>query len=423
MSLISLPHRHLHLRAALPFRVYDANGMLMLASGTAIEYEAQLQALRSKLLYVDESEAHDWLEQANQTVQTLMLHDAPLQQIAVARWRDTGGAAALTRESLGRTGGDNASRQHRPSALDTKISLVERWESQMQQVNGLLREGQRDSGWIERLYLTVTIANSLAESHPNEVLFLMVQHAAHQTRHYSSHHAALCAVICTRVANALKWTDDEVQALSLAAITMNLSMTTLQDRLATQKEPPTPEQREQIQSHALRSASELAAIGVRDPRWLKVVRLHHDRSLLETPLAQLDASSRLARLLGVVDRFTAKVSRRTSRSPMSPLAAARDACVGPDGRPDELGSALLKTLGMYPPGSYVQLATGEIGVVLARGGKANEPMVAALVGASGLPLAEPVLRDTSRSGRTVTGAVAVADVRVRIHHEKLLDLI
>ena len=424
MSLISLPPRHLHLRAALPFRVYDANGMLMLASGTAIEHEVQLQTLRSKALFVEDSEANGWLEQANQTVQALMLDDAPLQQIAVARWRDNGGAAALTREALGRAGGDNnASRQRCSSALDTNISLIERWENQMQQVTGLLREGQRDSGWLERLYLAVTISHSLAESHPNEVLFLMIQHAAHQTRHYSSHHAALCAVICARVATALKWTDDEVQALSLAAVTMNLSMTTLQDRLATQKEPPTPEQREQIRSHALRSATELAAIGVRDPQWLKVVRLHHDRSLLDKPLAQLDASSRLARLLGVVDRFTAKVSRRASRSPMSPLAAARDACVGPDGRPDELGSALLKTLGMYPPGSYVQLATGEIGVVLARGGKANEPMVAALVGTSGLPLAEPVLRDTSRSGRGVTGAVAVADVRVRIHHEKLLDLI
>ncbi|ACB33274.1 putative metal dependent phosphohydrolase [Leptothrix cholodnii SP-6] len=423
MALISLSPRHLHLRAALPFRVYDANGMLMLASGTAIEHEAQLQTLRSKALFADDSEAQGWLERANQTVQALMLDDAPLQQIAVARWRDTGSGAALTRESLGRAGGDSPSRQRCASALDTNISLIERWESQMQQVTALLREGQRDSGWLERLYLAVTISNSLAESHPNEVLFLMIQHAAHQTRHYSSHHAALCAVICTRVATALQWTDDEVQALSLASITMNLSMTALQDRLATQKEPPTPEQREQIQSHALRSASELAAIGVRDPRWLKVVRLHHDRSLLETPLARLDSSSRLARLLGVVDRFTAKVSRRASRSPMSPLAAARDACVGPDGRPDELGSALLKTLGMYPPGSYVQLATGEIGVVLARGGKANEPMVAALVGTSGLPLADPVLRDTSRTGRAVTGAVAVADVRVRIHHEKLLELI
>jgi hypothetical protein len=153
------------------------------------------------------------------------------------------------------------------------------------------------------------------------------------------------------------------------------------------------------------------------------VRLHHDRGLLETPLAALDASSRLARLLGVVDRFTAKVSRRASRMPMSPLAAARDACVGPDGRPDELGSALLKTLGMYPPGSYVQLANGEAGVVLARGSKANEPKVAVLVGASGLPLADPVLRDTSLHGRAVTGAMAVAQMRVRIHHEKLLELL
>jgi hypothetical protein len=71
----------------------------------------------------------------------------------------------------------------------------------------------------------------------------------------------------------------------------------------------------------------------------------------------------------------------------------------------------------------VRLATGEVGVVLARGGKANEPRVAALVGASGMALAEPVLRETWHTNRAVTGAVAVEEIRVRIRHEQVLDLI
>jgi hypothetical protein len=423
MALISLPTRHLQLHAALPFRVYDARGHLLLMGGARIDQAERLVALQAMSLYVDDQEAGAWLEQAKQTVNTLMRDDAPLQQIAAARWHNGTAAPTLNRETLGGTRADNGVLANRPAALNPDCSLVERWDSTMQLISTLLREGTRDSSWSERLFLAVTISHSLAESHPNEVLFLLIQHASHQTRQYSSHHAALCAVICARVATALGWSDDEVQALSLAATTMNLSMTALQDQLAVQKDPPTPSQREQIDSHALRSAVELAAIGVRDPRWLKVVRLHHDRSLMDVPLEQLDPASRLARLLGMVDRFTAKISRRATRAPMSPLAAAREACTGPDGRPDVLGSTLLKSLGMYPPGSYVRLASGEIGVVLARGGKANEPRVAALIGASGMALAEPVLRETWHAGRAVTGAVGVAEIRVRIRQEQVLELI
>lgn len=401
MALITLPSRHLHLQAALPFRVYDARGMLLLASGATIEHPDRLAMLRDSQLYVDEQEAGHWLKQADQSVQTLMLRDAPLQQIAAARWQDSS----------------------HPGAADRNRSVVEQWENAMRTLWSAHRDVDTDPAWLERLQAALARSAEITRRYPNEVLFLLIQHAAHTTTHYSSHHAALCAMVCARVARTLGWPEEDCLLLKQAAITMNVSMTQLQDRLAMQKEPPSAEQRTRIDSHALRSATLLASAGVKDPRWLKVVRLHHDLSVLEQPLARLDPASRMARLLGVVDRFTAKISRRANRAPMSPLAAARDACVGPDGRPDELGSALLKTLGMYPPGSYVQLANGEAGVVLARGGKANEPLVAVLVGASGLPLADPVLRDTALRGRTVTGAMAVAQMRVRIHHEKLLELL
>ena len=43
------------------------------------------------------------------------------------------------------------------------------------------------------------------------------------------------------------------------------------------------------------------------------------------------------------------------------MQAAREACLGPTGVPDEIGGALLKAVGLYPPGSFVELACGEIG--------------------------------------------------------------
>jgi hypothetical protein len=123
-----------------------------------------------------------------------------------------------------------------------------------------------------------------------------------------------------------------------------------------------------------------------------------------------------------VDIFTAKLSRRAARQPMSPVQAAREACLGANGQPDEIGGVLLKAVGLYPPGSFVELTNGERGIVVARGRRANLPIVAALVGASGAPLGEPALRDTVERRHAVKGALSSQAVRVIPPHEKLFAL-
>jgi hypothetical protein len=83
---------------------------------------------------------------------------------------------------------------------------------------------------------------------------------------------------------------------------------------------------------------------------------------------------------------------------------------------------LLKAVGLYPPGSFVELANGEVGIVVARGRRANLPYVASLVSTSGNPLGEPALRDTIESRYNVKAAVAASLVKVRPQHERVLAL-
>ncbi len=420
MALIAFHPRHLALNQPLPFRLFDGRGLLLLPGGMKIELESRLQALRSMPLFVDEAEAAPWLRLADETAESLMLRNATLSDISIARRKEIShGRGGPARDAL--AGAHNTERSGPSTTFD--IGLAERWEGLMRQINGVLQEATAQGDWVVRLHAALSQLIALAERKPNELLFLLIQHAGHDTRQYSAHHAALCAMVCAQVAHTLKWSADDRETLTMAAMTMNVAMTGLQDTLARQKDPLTPEQRQRVDNHGLRSAQLLAESGVGDPRWIKIVRLHHDASLLAAPLETLDPAQRMARLLNVVDRFTAKISRRAGRPPMSPLAAARAACVGPDGKPDEFGSALLRTLGMYPPGSYVQLVGGEVAVVMARGERANEPRVAVLVGSSGLPLPEPVLRDTSSTSRKVVAAVPVDDVRVRLNHEALIELL
>ncbi|MFN9745131.1 MAG: hypothetical protein ACK57B_05760 [Betaproteobacteria bacterium] len=201
-----------------------------------------------------------------------------------------------------------------------------------------------------------------------------------------------------------------------------MAITRLQDHLATVQGPPTAEQRREIAGHAERGAAMLAAAGLDDAVATEAVRLHHYASAEGRPLQEQPAARQVARLLRRADIFGVKISRRGSRAAMSPLAAARGACLGPDGQPDEIGSALLRAVGLYPPGSFVELASGEIGIVVARGQRANLPLVAALVSASGGVYSEPVLRQTHDRRYAVKSAVPPQRVKVRFQHDGVLAL-
>lgn len=401
MAFIPLSHEHLRLGDPLPFGVYDANGMLLLPARGVIQNHSKLALLQSKQIFVDEDESYRWRSSFKSTVGNLIRTNASLQHIAIANLRRDRADPGAQREDR----------------------LTDTWDNLMQALSSALRSAASQPRWLETVLQSLAQARAVAARSPHAPLYLLVQHAQHSHEQYSSQHAMLCALVCQPVGRLLGWSADEVDSAVHAALTMNVAMTSLQDNLAKQRLPLNPEQRERIAAHSLDSATMLAAAGVTDARWLKAVRLHHDASLATRPVATLDAAGRLARLIHTVDRFTVKFSRRASRGPMSPLAAARSACVGPDGQPDEVGAAILKALGMYPPGSYVQLNNGEVGVVLARGQRANEPQVAALVGASGLPLNAPVLRDTANASRAVTGSVMPDAIRVRLNHEQLLALL
>jgi hypothetical protein len=113
---------------------------------------------------------------------------------------------------------------------------------------------------------------------------------------------------------------------------------------------------------------------------------------------------------------------RRARPAQSAAAAAKAAYLDEHQHADEAGSAIIAATGIYPPGSFVRLASGELAVVLRRGAHAKTPKVASVVSKSGTALAEPVLRDTRLRPHDVAGGVAPHDVKVRLNLEKLARL-
>jgi hypothetical protein len=85
-----------------------------------------------------------------------------------------------------------------------------------------------------------------------------------------------------------------------------------------------------------------------------------------------------------------------------------------------MAHALIKEMGIYPPGSCVRLASGETGIVLRRGPTMLTPVVAAITWRTGEPRREPLKRDTSLPAFKVLQAVAEQALRFSPRTEALL---
>ncbi len=400
MKLVPFSAQYLRLDEPLPFGLRDVDGRLLLSAGLRIAGRAQLQELCDVPLFTDETESASWTRRLAVAVEVAMRGGSSLMDVAAAR------PEAVNRDT----------------AVAAKLTLTEQWQELIAQLDGALRDARAGTDWRTRLLSVHGRARLLMQKRPDASLYHLVYEAGHSTQKYSCSHALLVMVMGELAAPMLAWPQPWADSLGRAALTMNVGMLRLQDQLATSQLPPTAEMRAEIDVHPVTGVRLLEAAGFGDALCLAVVRLHHDSGEPDKALAALSPEAQLARLLRRVDIFAAKISRRASRAPMSPVQAAREACIGAGGVPDEIGSALLKAVGLYPPGSFVELANGELGIVVARGRRANLPFVAALVGASGNPLGEPALRDTLDPRYAVKSAVPPASMKVRPPHERLMAM-
>jgi len=400
VKLVPFSSEYLRLNRPLPFGLRDAAGRLLLMAGKCVESRSSMDKLMSNRLFVEETESADWNRRLAAAMDQAIREGALLKEVSAVR----------------------PDEEVREVAAPRVRTLTEDWRLLVDRLDSALRDLQPDGDWRRRLFAIHLRARQLGEKRLDASLYHLVYEAGHSTEKYSCHHALLSLLICEQAALLLGWSQPWVDSIGRAALTMNVAILRLQDQLANSHVKPSAESRAQIDGHAAAGARMLSAAGLGDALCCAIVALHHDASQPDTPLSLLAPEHQLARLLRRVDFFAAKISRRAARAPMSPVQAAREACLGANGLPDDIGSAVLKAVGLYPPGSFVELKNGEVGIVLARGRRANLPLVASLVSASGTPLGEPALRDTIDRRYAVRGTVPPGQVKVRPPHERLLSM-
>jgi len=360
------------LGAPLPFSVRDSTQMLLLARGQIICDESQLSELfqRGALVDIDELAG--------------AIKDGPQE--------------APARNHL------------RPQA---------EWDQCRVDVQNALTAPERDmAAAIEQCTDRLL---SLIAQRPDFALSQVVRKPeSEDCWNYGVSHSVHAATACQAAARQLGWSVDEQRRAFQAGLTMNVSIVALQSRLATQVSPLTVKQRETIDQHPIRSAEMLGLAGVGDVDWLDAVAQHHEVRDGSGYPNRLKTVGELAELLRYADIYTARMSSRASRPALSAKQAARELHEMAAG--NTLAASLIKSFGIFPPGSLVKLASGELGMVTSNGEKAYHPLVAALTDAAGIPRMSPLMRDTARQGSAVVAVLSVHALPMRLTDAKIEGL-
>ena len=401
MNLVSLNIETIPLGQPLPFVLRGSDGALLAQKGYVIRNREELARLvaRGRQLCVDTDESGDSHRAYLAQLQRMLIADTSLGEIAAMKMTAAEEKAARERAAAAKALPD--------------------WPELQLRATQLLRAPSQDfSARFQALH------DELArhvEQTPDATLLALIYLSARETRMYSATHAMLVSCACMIVAREmLRWPETPILQLGKAALSMNIAMAELQDQLAQQNHPLTAEQIAAVESHAERSEALLRTLGVTDEVWLEAVRCHHHRK--PGPLAKKSLAQQMARLLQRADIFGARMAPRAARLPMPVTAAMQASYYDEEHQVDEAGAALVKTLGVYPPGAFVRLASQEVGVVVRRGTTATTPRVAVVTNRDGLPTGEPIPRDTGMPPWKITGVVAFKDVRVKLPLERLLSL-
>ncbi|WP_051360272.1 HD-GYP domain-containing protein [Candidatus Symbiobacter mobilis] len=254
-------------------------------------------------------------------------------------------------------------------------------------------------------------------------LYLLFQLATHSPVGYSTSHALVCAVLCHLVSQEFALPSEQRDGLVYAAMTMNIAMTTLQDQLATQGSRPTPEQQQSISVHASQGAMLLARLGIDDNLWLRIVELHHNESPSSAPVRSAPTEETLARILRVIDRYAAMISPRRSREGRSAEESAKYLLEQTRQSGSDVEQALVRIVGLYPPGTFVRLDNGSTAIVTRRSASLNQPDVVIVLQEGGGLLKPPLMHPTSKGSPKIQAALPSSAVQERLSHHRILQLV
>ena len=333
----------------LPLDIYDKEQVLLLANGNVVESARQLQLLVERGGLVLLKEVTD-----------------PFQVVL-----------------------------HAPRA-----QLPEVWSSIRQRVTQLL--SSVDEPQLEnRMQAALPLVQTLIERDPDLAIFQIIRQSKAERGAYGSLQAMQTSALAMMLANRLGWMGGMIDLAAKCALTMNLSILESMSPVFLQSDQ---------RNHPTRSREILQNAGITDPDWLEAVERHHERpdgSGYPRGITEVNEASQLVQCVEV---FVEGLGRAAGHSAVTATGLLRQMYL--EAPKSTFVAALIKELGIYPPGSIVRLDNGEIGMVVQRGLTTTAPLVAVLDPDWSVP-PEPRIRDTASANYAVIGVLPPRDGRGR----------
>ncbi len=378
MKVLRLPRSKVHLGAPLPWNVRDESGLLLLSKGHFIESEHQLDELLTRGAFVDVEEIRAHAESAAST-------EAP--RVAIPP------------------------------------NLFGLWEKTPQALKELLSEhpaqatGTPATDFATQINAFATHVLELVDSSPDIAIYRSVRQDHAQNYYYGYAHALYTGVLCVLLTRHLHWPAARTRTLLKAALTMNLSIFELQGQMAAQDVPMRDRQRAELQKHPELAVERLQQRGITDTEWLQAVAQHHEHADGSGYPLGITTICEMAQALRVCDVFMSKITPRVLRPAVTPQEAVRQVYQEDHGGP--LSNALIKEFGIYPPGDFVKLASGELGVVVQRTANVRAPIVASITDKHGHPVAHTQRHDTGQPEFAIVGTASNPALLARLPPERL----
>lgn len=353
---------------ALQWNAYDANGHLLLHKGVVIESQSQLDALISRGMFL--------------------------------------------------YGADKGKEEERPPEVE-ELSPFDLIDGAQVRLERLIGRTSDEPGFPDRV---LEIAATVQEAVAKDVEAAMGSILLEGHPRYSIRHSMHAAVICEIVAKFQGKSDQERLPIIAAALTMNTAMIFLQDKLQTRKEPLDDKLRQELHTHPARGVERLKAAGVTDPVWLEGV-LHHHECLDGSGYPQGLKGGEIsygAKLIYLADIYDARISAREYRAARPPSLALKDIFLSRGQKVDPTFAAILvKELGIYPPGTFLLLANGEIAVAIRRGDKPDTPVAQSVVGARNNVFTTAQRRNTALAEFAVKEVITQSRAGVKVNRNLL----
>ena len=370
---------------SLPWDIMDSFGRLLMRQGTVIQTQAHATEMVERGMYIEK-----------------------------------GLYTKLPKADRNRTVSANKKLEPPPGLKEESPSVLYSINLAVKRLDVLLKHIQKFPDAHEKIIEIVKIIQFAV--HLNEDLALASIQLNHASGNYAVRHCVDTAILAIMVAKAMDKTDQEIQDITAAALTMNISMIELQQKLHDSKEVMSKADKTAIHNHPIASIDILYDAGIENTEWLMYVLLHHEREDGSGyPIGNLKSEiPQNAKILTLADGFCARISARGYRKSNLPSIALKDIFIENRAHADAtLASYFIKVLGLYPPGTFVQLKNNEVAVISQRATKNTPCMATALVKPNGELYASLVRRDTTSEPYTIVEATYPDRASVHVNLQQI----